>query len=73
MWWKRSKFLITGSNSQKNKVINLDIKKFKNVIGISISNQEVNKILTSLGCKIKISKKTIKVEVPSWRPISLKI
>jgi phenylalanyl-tRNA synthetase beta chain len=63
-----SKFLITGSNSQKNKVINLDIEKFKNVIGISISNQEVNKILTSLGCKIKISKKTIKIEVPSWRP-----
>jgi len=63
-----SKFLITGSNSQKNKVINLDIEKFKDVIGISISNQEVNKILTSLGCKIKISKKTIKVEVPSWRP-----
>ena len=63
-----SKFLITGSNSQKNKVINLDIEKFKNVIGISISNQEVNKILTSLGCKIKISKKNIKVEVPSWRP-----
>jgi phenylalanyl-tRNA synthetase beta chain len=63
-----SKFLITGSNSQKNKVINLDIEKFKDVIGISISNQEVNKILTSLGCKIKISKNTIKVEVPSWRP-----
>ena len=63
-----SKFSITGSNSQKNKVINLDIKKFKDVIGISISNQEVNKILTSLGCKIKISKKTIMVEVPSWRP-----
>jgi phenylalanyl-tRNA synthetase beta chain len=63
-----SKFLITGSNSQKNKVINLDFGKFKDVIGISISNQEVNKILTSLGCKINISNKTIKVEVPSWRP-----
>ena len=63
-----SKFLITGSNPQKNKVINLDIKKFKDVIGISISNKEVNKILTSLGCKIKSSKKAIKVEVPSWRP-----
>ena len=63
-----SKFLITGSNSSKNKVINLDTKMFKDVIGISISNQEVNKILTSLGCKTKISKKTIKVEVPSWRP-----
>ena len=63
-----SKFLITGSNSQKNKVINLNSEKFKDVIGISISNQEVSKILTSLGCKIKISKKAIKVEVPSWRP-----
>jgi len=63
-----SKFLITGSNSQKNKIINLDIKKFKNVIGISISAQEINKILTSLGCKIKISKKIIKAEIPSWRP-----
>jgi len=63
-----SKFLIIGSNSQKNKVINLDIEKFKDVIGIPITNQEVNKILSSLGCKIKISKKTIKVEVPSWRP-----
>jgi len=63
-----SKFSITGSNFPKNKIINLDIKKFKNVIGISISAQEVNKILTSLGCKIKIIKKIIKVEIPSWRP-----
>ena len=63
-----SKFSITGSNSHKNKIINLDIKKFKNVIGISISAQEVNKILTSLGCKIKVSKKIIKAEIPSWRP-----
>ncbi|MDA9091948.1 phenylalanine--tRNA ligase subunit beta [Pelagibacteraceae bacterium] len=63
-----SKFLIAGSNIKKNKVINLDIEKFKDVIGIPISNQEVNKILTSLGCKIKISKKAIKAEVPSWRP-----
>jgi phenylalanyl-tRNA synthetase beta chain len=63
-----SKYLITGPNSQKKKVINLNIRKFKDIIGISISNQEVNKILTSLGCKIKINKKIIKVEVPSWRP-----
>ena len=65
---KASKFAITGSNSQKNKTVNLDIEKFKNVIGISISSIEVNKILTSLGCKVKISKKTFKVEIPSWRP-----
>ncbi|MDC0426684.1 phenylalanine--tRNA ligase subunit beta [Pelagibacteraceae bacterium] len=65
---KASKFSLTGSNSQKNKIINLDIEKFKNVIGISISAREVNKILTSLGCKIKINKRIIKAEIPSWRP-----
>ena len=63
-----SKFSTTGSNSPKNKIINLNIEKFKDVIGISISKQEVNKILTSLGCKIKINRKTFKVEIPSWRP-----
>ena len=65
---KASKFSIAGSNSQKKKVINLDIEKFKKVIGITISSQEVNKILKLLGCKLKTSKKTYKVEVPSWRP-----
>ena len=38
------------------------------MIGISISKFEVNKILTSLGCKTKIGKKSFKVEIPSWRP-----
>ena len=65
---KASKFSITGSISQKKKIVDLDIEKFQNVIGISISNTEVNKILTSLGCKVKISKETFKVEIPSWRP-----
>ena len=65
---KASKFSIAGSNSQKKKLINLDIEKFKKVIGITISSQEVNKILKLLGCKLKTSKKTYKVEVPSWRP-----
>jgi phenylalanyl-tRNA synthetase beta chain len=63
-----SKFSITGSAVQKNKTITLDIEKFKRVIGITISSVEVNKILTSLGCKIKNSKKTLKVEIPTWRP-----
>ena len=63
-----SKFSITGSNPQKNKIVNLDIEKFKNIIGISISMQEVNKILTLLGFKLKINKKIVKAEVPSWRP-----
>jgi phenylalanyl-tRNA synthetase beta chain len=63
-----SKFSIVGSAVQKNKVITLDVKKFKKVIGIIISNIEANKILTSLGCKIKNSKKILKVEIPTWRP-----
>ena len=63
-----SKFSIVGSAVQKNKVITLDIKKFKKIIGIAISNVETIKILTSLGCRIKNSKKILKVEVPTWRP-----
>jgi len=63
-----SKFTITGNKKIKNKIVELNIEKFEKVIGISISNIEVNKILTSLGCKIKIGKKSFKVEVPSWRP-----
>ena len=63
-----SKFNIAGTISLKNKIIKLDIDKFEKVIGISISNKEVNKILISLGCKIKTEKTFFKVEVPSWRP-----
>ena len=63
-----SKFSIAGSTVQKNKVIALDVEKFKKVIGITISNVEAHKILTSLGCKIKNSKKILKVEIPTWRP-----
>jgi phenylalanyl-tRNA synthetase beta chain len=63
-----SKFFITGLIDQKNKVITLDVKKFQKVIGITISNIEANKILTSLGCKVKNNKKILKVEAPSWRP-----
>ena len=63
-----SKFSIAGSAVQKNKTITLDVEKFKKIIGISISNLEANKILTSLGCKIKNSKKILKVEIPTWRP-----
>jgi phenylalanyl-tRNA synthetase beta chain len=63
-----SKFTVTGNTRQKKKMIDLNIEKFKQTIGISITNKEVNKILTSLGCKIKIGKKSFKVEIPSWRP-----
>jgi len=63
-----SKFNITGDVSQKNKIINLDLIKFKKIIGIDISVKEINKILLSIGCKIKTGNKYFKVEAPSWRP-----
>ena len=63
-----SKFSITGPSTQKNKIVTLDIEKFKKIIGITITNKEANKILISLGCKIKNRKNILKVEVPTWRP-----
>ena len=63
-----SKFSITGSASQKSKLITLDVEKFQKVVGITISGTETNKILTSLGCRVKNNKKVLKVEVPTWRP-----
>ena len=63
-----SKFVITGQLSQKNKIIELNIEKFYDLIGISISESEAAKILSSLGFKIKKKKKVLKVEIPSWRP-----
>ncbi len=63
-----SKFIITGQVSKKSKVIDFNIEKFKDLIGISISIFEVDKILSSLGFKLKKGKKNLKVEVPSWRP-----
>ncbi len=63
-----SKFQITGKTKQKNKIINFQVEKFENLIGISITTNEIDKILSSLGFKCKKSQKAIKVEVPSWRP-----
>ena len=63
-----SKFQITGKTNQRNKIINFQVEKFEKLIGISISTNETDKILSSLGFICKKSKKSIKVEVPSWRP-----
>ena len=63
-----SKYSITGRKIQKNKIIDFDIKKFENLIGIPTSVVESDKILSSLGFKCKKSKKNLKVEIPSWRP-----
>ncbi len=63
-----SKFQITGKTNIKNKVINFEIEKFEKLIGISITANEIDKILSSLGFKCNKSRKAIKIEVPSWRP-----
>ena len=63
-----SKFLITGKNTQKNKIIKFEIDNFENLIGIPISIREAQKILTSLGFVCKKEKKDLKVQIPSWRP-----
>jgi phenylalanyl-tRNA synthetase beta chain len=63
-----SKFQITGKTNQKNKIIDFQVEKFEKLIGISITVNEIDKILSSLGFKCKKNQKNIKVEVPSWRP-----
>ena len=63
-----SKFIITGKLNKKNKVINFQTDKFEKLIGIPITINEINKILSSLGFKCKKDKNNIKVEIPSWRP-----
>ncbi len=63
-----SKFIITGKKPQKNKIIKFDINNFENLIGIPISINEAQKILTSLGFNCKKGKKDLSVEIPSWRP-----
>ena len=63
-----SKFVITGKSSQNNKILKFKTEKFENLIGIPITINEADKILTSLGFKCKKGKKNLKVEVPTWRP-----
>tara|TARA_Y100001970_G_scaffold44557_1_gene55692 strand:- start:698 stop:3100 length:2403 start_codon:yes stop_codon:yes gene_type:complete len=63
-----SKFVITGKNSQKNKILKFAIDNFENLIGIPISTNEAYKILTSLGFKCKKNRKDLTIEIPSWRP-----
>ena len=63
-----SKFVISGKNLQKNKIVKFDITKFENLVGIPIKENEVTKILLSLGFKTKKKGKILSVEVPSWRP-----
>ena len=63
-----SKCSIVGKSKSNNKSIELDLKKFEKIIGFSITTPDIKKILSSLGCYLKIGKKNIKVLPPSWRP-----
>ena len=63
-----SKFVISGSSSRRSNIIKFTIDKFEDLIGISISAKEAQKILISLGFKCKSRKKNLIVEIPSWRP-----
>ena len=63
-----SRFSIVGKLKDKRKPINLEEKDFLIKIGFSLKSSEIKKILSSLGCSIKTSKKTLKVTPPSWRP-----
>ena len=63
-----SKFLVTGNLRKKRKEIELEINKFKKVIGVTMSVAEAKKILISLGCEVNSAKSQIKVIPPSWRP-----
>ena len=63
-----SKFSIVGNLKNIKKIVDLDSSKFSQIIGIPISVGETKKILSSLGCDIKITKSKIKVVPPTWRP-----
>jgi len=63
-----SKFSIVGKLKNERKTIDLELEKFSKIIGFSITSSEIKKILSSLGCSLKMSGKKIKVLAPSWRP-----
>jgi len=63
-----SKFSIIGKVKDKRKIIDLETEKFLKVIGFSITSAEIKKILSSLGCSLKMIGKKMKVLPPTWRP-----
>ncbi len=63
-----SKFSVVGKIKDERKIIDLEPQKFSKVIGFSITSGEIKKVLSSLGCSIKMSGKKMKVLAPTWRP-----
>ena len=47
-----SKLSFAGKLNNNAKLIDLNYDKFLNVIGFSITNSEIKKILSSLGCEL---------------------
>jgi len=63
-----SKFSIVGKIKDDRKIIDLEPEKFSKVIGFSITSAEIKKILSSLGCSLRMGGKKMKVLPPTWRP-----
>ncbi len=63
-----SKFSIVGKLKDERKIIDLEPEKFSKIIGFTITSSEIKKILTSLGCSLKMNGKKMKVVPPTWRP-----
>ena len=63
-----SKFSIVGKIKNERKIIDLEPEKFSKVIGFSITSVEIKKILSSLGCSLRVSGRKMKVLPPTWRP-----
>jgi phenylalanyl-tRNA synthetase beta chain len=63
-----SKFSIIGKIKDERKIIDLEPEKFSKIIGFSITSVEIKKILSSLGCSLRMSGKKMKVLPPTWRP-----
>ena len=65
---KISKIEINKNLQFKNKNIKFPISLFKKITGFDCSSKDMEKILLSLGFKIKNKKEYLNLEVPSWRP-----
>ena len=63
-----SKFDIQKTENIKNRIIKFEISSFEKITGFNIEQKEMIKILGDLGFKIKKDKKSLTLEVPSWRP-----
>ena len=68
VWWRSKQVFNCRKLKDERKTIDLETEKFSKVIGFSITSLEIKKILSSLGCSLKMSGKKIKVLPPTWRP-----